>query len=109
MENFLALVISYSIIGYVVYCFLFPPKDCIEISDRFDIGYIDEPEVKEVKEVKVKVVKEEKKINPILQDCTDTLIALGVPKRKAKAQADNILQNTNIKTVQEFITEYGKR
>jgi len=78
----------------------------MEISDRFDIGYIDEPKVKEIK---VKVVKEEKKINPILQDCTDTLVALGVPKRKAKAQVDSILQNTNIKTVQQFITEYGKR
>ncbi len=54
--------------------------------------------------------KNQSDVNPILQDCTDALIALGVPKRKAKAEAQNIFQkNPNIKTVQEFITEYGKR
>lgn len=53
--------------------------------------------------------KDQSDVNPILQDCTDALIALGVPKRKAKAEANNILENSNIKTVQDFITEYGKR
>lgn len=53
--------------------------------------------------------KDQSDVNPILQDCIDALIALGVPKRKAKAEADNILENSNIKTVQDFITEYGKR
>lgn len=105
MENFLAFVFTWSIIGYMVFCFIFPPKDCYEISDRFDVGYYDEPEPKQVT---VKV-KKEKVVNPILQDCTDALIALGVPKRKAKAEAENILKNDKITTVQEFITEYGKR
>lgn len=105
MENFLAFCCTWGIIGYVVYCFIFPPEDCYEISDRFDVGYYDEPETKKVSVE----VKKEKPVSPILQDCTDTLVALGVPKRKAKAQAKSILENGNIKTVQEFITEYGKR
>lgn len=43
-------------------------------------------------------------------DCTDALIGLGVPKRKASAEVKIILgRNPNIKTVQQFITEYGKR
>jgi hypothetical protein len=47
---------------------------------------------------------------PIFDDCVSALVALGVPARKAKAEAQIIFdRNPNIKTVQDFITEYGKR
>lgn len=46
----------------------------------------------------------------IFDDCASALIGLGTPARKAKAEVQNIFdRNPNIKTVQEFITEYGKR
>ena len=46
----------------------------------------------------------------IFDDCVSALTALGSPARKAKAEAQVIFdRNPNIKTVQEFITEYGKR
>lgn len=48
--------------------------------------------------------------SPIFDDCVSALTALGSPARKAKAEAQVIFdRNPNIKTVQEFITEYGKR
>lgn len=46
----------------------------------------------------------------IFDDCVSALVGLGTPVRKAKAEVQNIFdRNPNIKTVQEFITEYGKR
>ena len=115
MENLLVFLATNGIIAYVVYCFIFPPQDCPKISDNFEIGYIQEPEP-QPQQVVVKVVKEQKVAkqeevkNPILNDCKDALISLGVPKRKAKAEVEIIFdRNPNIKTVQEFITEYGKR
>ena len=46
----------------------------------------------------------------IFGDCVSALTGLGTPARKAKAEAEVIFErNPNIKTVQEFITEYGKR
>ena len=46
----------------------------------------------------------------IFDDCVSALTGLGTPARKAKAEAEVIFErNPNIKTVQEFITEYGKR
>ena len=48
--------------------------------------------------------------NNLMKDCVDALTGLGAPARKAKAEAQTIFEkNPNIKTVQEFITEYGKR
>jgi hypothetical protein len=41
MENLLAFFFTWGIIGYVVYCFVFPPKDSCEISDRFELGYME--------------------------------------------------------------------
>jgi len=106
MENFLAFCITWSIIGYTIYCFIFPPKDSCEISDKFNLGYVDEPSEKTVNVV----IKKEKKENPLFKDCTEALVSLGVPKRKAKAEAQIIFdRNPNIKTVQDFITEYGKK
>jgi hypothetical protein len=61
---------------------------------------------------KPKVVKSEvKKTQPdIFDDCISALVSLGTPVRKAKADVQNVFdQNPNIKTVQQFITEYGKR
>jgi len=59
-------------------------------------------------------VKPDKKSKPskpaIFDDCVSALAGLGTPARKAKAEAQVIFEkNPNIKTVQEFITEYGKR
>lgn len=46
----------------------------------------------------------------IFDDCVSALVGLGTPTRKAKAEAQIIFdKNPNIKTVQDFITEYGKR
>jgi len=46
----------------------------------------------------------------IFDDCVSALTGLGTPARKAKAEVQNIFdRNPNIKTVQDFITEYGKR
>ncbi len=70
------------------------------------------PEIKKVSKTsrpnKPKQQKPEK--SPIFDDCVSALIGLGTPARKAKAEAQTIFEkNSNIKTVQEFITEYGKR
>lgn len=46
----------------------------------------------------------------IFDDCVSALVGLGTPTRKAKAEAQIIFdKNPDIKTVQDFITEYGKR
>ena len=46
----------------------------------------------------------------IFDDCVSALAGLGTPTRKAKAEAQIIFdKNPDIKTVQDFITEYGKR
>ena len=62
----------------------------------------------------VRSVKPDKKSKPskpaVFDDCISALTGLGTPARKAKAEAQVIFEkNPNIKTVQEFITEYGKR
>ena len=117
------------------------------ISDKFDLGYIEDypveqtgvvtavvEEYDELKDLerKVKIAKLKKQLddlnNPpppkkppikpvkkpskpsVFDDCVSALIGLGTPARKAKAESQNIFdRNPNIKTVQEFITEYGKR
>jgi len=66
--------------------------------------------VKQAKAPAKQVVQKEDKDNLLFTDCKDALVGLGVPARKAKAEVQNLLdQNPNIKTVQQFITEYGKR
>jgi hypothetical protein len=46
----------------------------------------------------------------LLKDCIDVVIGLGTSKRKAKAEVEIIFENNpEIKSVQQFITEYGKR
>jgi hypothetical protein len=74
-------------------------------------------EKKAPKQTKKKVPKQTKKKAPeqpskpaIFDDCVSALVGLGSPARVAKADVKNILNaNPNIKTVQEFITEYGRR
>ena len=99
-------------------------------SDNFDLGYIKDDVVNavvvaepfdEVKELKkqVEILKLKKQLaelqkstfdNELFNDCVDTLVGLGTPARKAKAEVQGIFNKApNIKTVQEFITEYGKR
>ena len=66
--------------------------------------------VKQAKAPAKQVVQKEDKDNLLLTDCKDALVGLGVPARKAKVDVQNLFdQNPNIKTVQQFITEYGKR
>ena len=103
----------------------------VKFSDSLDLGYIrdDKPsqtlevvaEEDELKELKrqVEIAKLRKQLkelqdptsdNNLMKDCVDAITALGTPARKAKTEAQTIFQkNPNIKTVQEFITEYGKR
>ena len=46
----------------------------------------------------------------LLKDCIDVVIGLGTSKRKAKAEVEIIFENNpEIKSVQQFITEYGKK
>lgn len=48
--------------------------------------------------------------NDLFNDCVEVVTSLGTPPRKAKAEAQIMFdRNPNIKTVHEFITEYGKR
>jgi len=107
-----------------------------KMKDKFDIGYIDEAkprkvhstlvtEVKEtydeVKDLKrqIEILKLKKQLEELqkpsfdkalFDDCVDVLVGLGSPARKAKSEAQNTFEkNPNIQTVQEFITEYGRR
>jgi len=59
----------------------------------------------------IKPTKKPKTTKPaIFDDCVNALVTLGTPARKAKAETQIIFDtNPNIKTVQDFITEYGKR
>lgn len=48
--------------------------------------------------------------NDLFDDCINILVGLGVPKRKAKAEAQVIFEKyPNIKDHNEFIEKYGKR
>jgi len=134
--SFIAQLVSISCVVWVCYNIVFgiknPEKSAPVISDNFQLGYIDSPqsstvvtaqiqEVDELQKLKrqVEMAKLKKQLaeleqdddvdNALLKDCVDTLVSLGTPKRKATAEAKQILQSSNIKTVQEFITEYGKR
>ena len=89
----------------------------IRFSDKFEIGYIrdvadPEDEIVTAAVVTEAVVKPEpvkKQESPILQDCVDFLVVMGVPKRKAKAQASQLIEDNNITTVEDFIKEYTKK
>jgi hypothetical protein len=110
----------------------------LNISNKFDLGYIDDVKPQAVarpsvatkddeleslkKQIEIARLRKQlsslqnsskpitKKVNPLLDDCCSALVSFGVPKRKARAEAEIILQSSpSIKTVQEFITEYGKR
>lgn len=129
-------IIGAGVFGYIAINFfigLFSPSATPLNLSEIEIGYIKEPvvnpasrntyqetpydEVAELKR-KVELLKLQKQLkelegssvdNELLNECVDALVALGTPKRKAKAEAETILENKNIKTVQEFITEYGKK
>lgn len=100
----------------------------VSYQDNFELGYIDNPKTTatmviepedELKKLKrqVEMAKLRKQLaeleepsvdNSFLNDCVDTLVGLGTPRNQATKKAKEILQNANVKTVQEFITEYGK-
>jgi hypothetical protein len=68
------------------------------------------PEPKQTKKKAPKQQPKQPSKPAIFDDCVSALIGLGTPARKAKAEVQIIFdRNPNIKTVQEFITEYGKR
>lgn len=133
--SFIAQLVSMSCAVWICYNIVFgiknPDKCKSTLSDNFQLGYVESPESPPVVNVEIKEVDELQKLkrqvemaklkkqlaeleendidNSLLQDCIDTLVSLGTPKRKATAEAKQILKSSNIKTVQEFITEYGKR
>lgn len=134
--SFIAQLVSVSCVVWVCYNIVFgiknPEKSAPVISDNFQLGYIDSPqsstvvtaqiqEVDELQKLKrqVEMAKLKKQLaeleepsfdKALFNDCVDALTGLGTPARKAKAEAQTIFEkNPNIKTVQEFITEYGKR
>lgn len=93
--------------------------DSLKIPDRFDIGYIDEPQ-QQVVVVQQKPKKKKKKrksvpntgpqhvctekMDPLHRDCVDALIALGTKSSEARRVAARVLaDNPQIKDVQEFI------
>lgn len=127
-------IIGSCVFGYIAINFfvgLFS-SDAKPLSDRFELGYIDDNDSSDKVEVaieekdelqelrrQVEIAKLKKQLaeleepsfdEALFNDCVDALTGLGTPARKAKAEAQNIFEkNPNIKTVQEFITEYGKR
>ena len=127
-------IIGSCVFGYIAINFfvgLFS-ADAKPLSDRFELGYIDDNDSNDKVEVaieekdelqelrrQVEIAKLKKQLSELeepsfdkalFNDCVDALTGLGTPARKAKAEAQTIFEkNPNIKTVQEFITEYGKR
>lgn len=100
----------------------------ITVSDNYDMGYVrstpqytvkvePEDELKKL-ERQVKMAKLRKQLaeleepsvdNSLLRDCVDTLVTLGNTQSEAQKAAKQILQTSNVTTVQEFLKEYGKR
>tara|TARA_R100000951_G_scaffold116109_1_gene126577 strand:+ start:1191 stop:1613 length:423 start_codon:yes stop_codon:yes gene_type:complete len=127
-------IVGSCVFGYIAINFfvgLFSPE-AKPLSDRFELGYIDDNDSNDKVEVaieekdelqelrrQVEIAKLKKQLSELeepsfdkvlFKDCVDALTGLGTPARKAKAEAQTIFEkNPNIKTVQEFITEYGKR
>ena len=115
LTEFLTFVFTFSlaltfIVG-LIYGIISDKVEPLRFSDKFDIGYIrdEEPEHQIQAVVTTTVEKPKPPVNPILQDCADFLMVMGVPSRKARAEAEILLQNKNIKTVQDFIKEYTKK
>lgn len=96
----------------------------LKFPERFDIGYIDDPQqqafaaatVEEVKIKKVKEVKkkEEKPINRhqdgLSNDCVDALVGLGVKRAEAQRVTKRTLANNlDITTPEQFILEVFKK
>jgi len=131
IANYIVTLFVLVLTGYFVYGYHSKNVEPLDFSniDNFDLGYIrdEQPQVvvdveyDELKELKrkVEIAKLKKQLSELeepsfdkvlFKDCVDALTGLGTPARKAKAEAQSIFEkNPNIKTVQEFITEYGKR
>lgn len=131
-----AIMLSVKFFGCIIGVFLFlcfmggllnPEVKPLKIPDRFDIGYVDDPEPQviyvEVEKAPKPKKKQPKKVVPkqtakkscpaddqLRQDCVDALVSLGTKKGEARRVAAQCLaQNPHIKTVQEFIPEVFKR
>ena len=121
LTDLLPIIFTFSIVISAVVGLLYGIANSnvepIRFSDKFDIGYIrdvadPEDEIVTAAVVTEAVVKPEpvkKQESPILQDCVDFLVVMGVPKRKAKAQASQLIEDNNITTVEDFIKEYTKK
>lgn len=121
LTDLLTLIFTFSIVISALVGLLYgivnTNVEPIRFSDKFDIGYIrdvadPEDEIVTAAVVTEAVVKPEpvkKQESPILQDCVDFLVVMGVPKRKAKAQASQLIEDNNITTVEDFIKEYTKK
>lgn len=113
------LLVSFSFL----YGYLFPNSFQTPNLSRIDTGiYLSEPTTKtdtskisslehELAQLRKQIQESNKpnnQTNPLFTDCVDTLIALGTPARKAKVEAQNIFNNKNITSVEQFIGEIGK-
>jgi len=110
-------IIAISFLGGLLYGIVNTNVEPIRFSDKFDIGYIRDVADTENEIVTAAVVAEvvtkpepvKEKESPILRDCIDFLVVMGVPKRKANQQAKQLIEDNNITTVEDFIKEYTKK
>lgn len=130
------IMIGVKFFGCVIGVFLFlcfmggllnPEVKPLKIPDRFDVGYIDDPEPQviyvEVEKQPKPKKKQPKKVVPkkttekgcqaddqLRQDCVDALVSLGTKKGEARRVAAQCLAaNPQIKTVNEFLPIVFKR
>lgn len=133
MSSFIAMSVVIFIISSLFYGIFNENVKPIRFKDKLDIGYISEP-VRPIEPITI-IIKEKKNVdkqkpkttiasstrshsvdipNPpdskLLIDCIDFLALMGIPKRKAKAEAEIIFErNSNIKTAQDFINIYTRK
>lgn len=65
---------------------------------------------KPVNTVKVQELKKQQpQCNPLLNECTAALVALGYKDKAAKEQATSFLGKNNVKSVEEFIIKFFRK
>ena len=53
--------------------------------------------------------QEQKKVNPIYNDCIDALVALGYKKNDAKQSVGHFFRSNKIDSVEQFIVDFFKK
>lgn len=53
--------------------------------------------------------REQKKVNPIYNDCVDALVALGYKKNDAKQSVDQFFKNNKVDSIEQFIVDFFKK